>query len=381
VKGFRALICSLHAELGQLVEARTHLARAHGECMETVEQLPALFPLCQLAQAACELGDAERGRELYAALLPFEARCAATASAIICEGSVARFLGLAALAAGDCERATAHLETALLHNQRLGALPWVAWTQWDLARLYQQVGERGERARQLAAEAHAAAQRLGMRELARRSGELCASWPLASAAARPNERSPAQPALFRRDGEVWQVSYAGCSVRLRSCLGMQYLALLLGRPGHARHVLDVVAEVQGIAQPSVAPAASEGLHARERAAAGRDDVIDAASVRLYRGRVQSLVEELEQARDRHDLGTLERKQAELTLLRRELTARLRARHRPSERARKAVYNRLRSALARIERAHPRLARHLEASLKTGTHCEYRPERAQQWLTT
>jgi hypothetical protein len=51
---------------------------------------------------------------------------------------------------------------------------------------------------------------------------------------------------------------------------------------------------------------------------------------------------------------------------------------PVERARKAVYNRIRAALATIEAEHPALARHLERSVTTGTYCAYRPDREVAW---
>jgi hypothetical protein len=49
-----------------------------------------------------------------------------------------------------------------------------------------------------------------------------------------------------------------------------------------------------------------------------------------------------------------------------------------ERARKAVSRRLSHAMRRIARAHPRLGRHLAASIRTGVFCSYQPERAILW---
>jgi hypothetical protein len=50
----------------------------------------------------------------------------------------------------------------------------------------------------------------------------------------------------------------------------------------------------------------------------------------------------------------------------------------AERARTAVTARIRAAVARIGAVHPELARHLEASVRTGTLCEYRPEQRPDW---
>jgi hypothetical protein len=50
----------------------------------------------------------------------------------------------------------------------------------------------------------------------------------------------------------------------------------------------------------------------------------------------------------------------------------------SERTRKAVANRLRTAMAKIKKAHPALWRHLVATVKTGKFCSHNPERQIEW---
>jgi hypothetical protein len=52
---------------------------------------------------------------------------------------------------------------------------------------------------------------------------------------------------------------------------------------------------------------------------------------------------------------------------------------PTERARKAVYNRVRASIERIAREHSALGRHLRQSIRTGTTCSYRPDRPIVWL--
>ena len=44
-----------------------------------------------------------------------------------------------------------------------------------------------------------------------------------------------------------------------------------------------------------------------------------------------------------------------------------------ERARSAVTWRIRNAIKKIGQAHPRLGRHLENAVRTGTFCVYQPE--------
>ena len=52
---------------------------------------------------------------------------------------------------------------------------------------------------------------------------------------------------------------------------------------------------------------------------------------------------------------------------------------PTERARKAVGMRVRSAIARIERELPDLGRHLRSSVRTGIYCAYEPEHDRVWI--
>jgi hypothetical protein len=50
----------------------------------------------------------------------------------------------------------------------------------------------------------------------------------------------------------------------------------------------------------------------------------------------------------------------------------------SEKARTAVTWRIRSAISKIEIAHPKLAKHLSNALQTGTFCVYSPENEMHW---
>ena len=50
----------------------------------------------------------------------------------------------------------------------------------------------------------------------------------------------------------------------------------------------------------------------------------------------------------------------------------------AERARQAVTRRLRATIRRIGEEHDVLGRHLEASVRTGSFCVYRPEQPTRW---
>jgi hypothetical protein len=86
----------------------------------------------------------------------------------------------------------------------------------------------------------------------------------------------------------------------------------------------------------------------------------------------------------HDLVRAERAAAERDALVDELAAvtglggRARRAGSDTERMRKAVGNRIRQALARVEAVHPELGRHLRLSVRTGTFCRYEPDAEVRW---
>jgi hypothetical protein len=182
----------------------------------------------------------------------------------------------------------------------------------------------------------------------------------AAAAAAP----AAGPAEFRRDGEVWALTYAGRTVRLRDSKGLHDLAVLLARPG--REV--AVHELAGLPTPD-----GSGLALADRTA-----------VAAYRTRLRDLDEEGEEATAAHDPERAARAAAERDALIAELAAVTGLDGRPRragsdvERRRKAVGNRVRAAVDRVAAVHPELGRHLRASVHTGTFCRYDPEHAVPW---
>jgi pimeloyl-ACP methyl ester carboxylesterase len=185
---------------------------------------------------------------------------------------------------------------------------------------------------------------------------------------------------FRRDGEYWTVGYRGLVVTLRDTKGLRDLGRLLGEPGREFHVLDLMAD--GTKARSIPPsqAAEAGLAIEGRG----EPVIDQAARAHYKHRITELEQELEEAQERGDGEASAAAREELDALITELTAAYGLAGRPRrspdhvERARKAVSRRLRHAMRRIARAHPRLGRHLAASIRTGEFCSYQPDRDTIW---
>ena len=162
--------------------------------------------------------------------------------AIAFRGAVAHYLGLLAAALDRPEEARAHLEHALAVHERLGARTWAARSRAVLA------GDRR---------------------------------PAADGAPAP------AAGVFRRDGTLWTLGYAGRTVRMRDAKGLRDLATLLAAPGRPVHAADLVAAAAGEA---VVPADLR---------LGADEVLDERARAELRARLLELEEEVEEA----DAGT------------------------------------------------------------------------------
>ena len=174
--------------------------------------------------------------------------------------------------------------------------------------------------------------------------------------------------VFRQDGPLWTLSFDGRTVHLPDLKGLHDLARLLAAPGEDLHCL----ELAGAA--GLPPQADAGPLLDEQARAD------------YRRRMQELAEEVDLAAAAGDAVRAERARTELDTLTQTLAAAFGLGGRPrkagdlAERARSTVTARIRSAVAKVEDAHPALGRHLQNSVRTGTFCSYRPERPGGWAT-
>ena len=180
--------------------------------------------------------------------------------------------------------------------------------------------------------------------------------------------------VFRRAGTSWTLSYAGQTVRLPDAKGLRDLAILLSRPGQPVPATELLALCGG------------GQLTRAGLGLGADAMLDERAKREYRHRLGELEEEIADAQDMGDAERADRARAEREAIAHELAAALGLAGRDRglgdtrERARKAVTARLRDSLARITQAHPRLGRHLQASITTGTACTYQPAEPITWQT-
>jgi non-specific serine/threonine protein kinase len=173
--------------------------------------------------------------------------------------------------------------------------------------------------------------------------------------------------VFRREGEMWYIAYAGDSFRLKHSKGLAYLAELLAHPGGELHALALAAPAAGSER-----LASAGM-------CGPGELLDRAARDAYRRRIEELSEELDEAERFGDIERAARARTERGFLAAELAAAVglggRGRHAPGpgERARQSVTKAIKSALRRIEDHSPALGRHLAATIRTGAVCTYRPD--------
>lgn len=180
---------------------------------------------------------------------------------------------------------------------------------------------------------------------------------------------------FRREGEYWTIRYDDASFRLRDSKGLRYIARLLGHPEQEFHALDLVQLGRPEGEAGLVGSADEA-HAAGLGDAG--SVLDASAKSAYRQRLEELRGELSEAESFHDDGRTTRLREEIEILSHQLSAavglggRDRRAGGASERARVNVTRAIADGVKRIREHSPALARHLEAALRTGTFCVYRP---------
>jgi len=161
---FRCALAHLHARSGRLEEARRALDDlAQNRFSAVPVDQERLFAMSFLAETSALLSDPQSASVLYALLLPYEALNAADWPEGI-RGAVARYLGLLATTIKEWDAALSHFEDAVAMNSRMGAMPWLALTQEDYARMLiaRGVQRDGDRASELFDEALATYRAVGM---------------------------------------------------------------------------------------------------------------------------------------------------------------------------------------------------------------------------
>jgi tetratricopeptide (TPR) repeat protein len=379
-----ALHCGLAqcaVQRGDLELARRELdLLAAGRFATLPHDASRLSTLASLAEAIGRVGAFEHASSLYEELLPYARLAAVVGPGLGYFGAVARHLGLLAAGAGRLADAERHFIAALELDGRMGARPWVAWTQGDLAALLLRRGEAGdvERAVELRAAALRTAEALDMPMLQQQLRTLDTPPPM------PARAAAALPCRLVHEGDFWTVCFDGVTRRVPDAKGMRYLRLLLANPGQEFHVLALVADVEGrrgaaAGASGMSDAALERLGMHRAAAGDAGVVLDAQARAAYRARMADLEAERDEAETANDVGRYERAVAEIEFLERELAnavglgGRGRRAGSPAERARLSVTRAVRAAIARMAAANPSLGSHLDSTVHTGTFCSYAPD--------
>lgn len=136
---WRAVLARLWA-----LDGRHELAAAALADLSDLQRIPRdrnwLLSLCVLAETAAIVGDEDAARALRAELLPYADRLVPIGLGIACFGSVARPLGLLARTLRFQDEAERYLRAAIDLCSRIGAQPWLACAQFDLADLLRAAG-------------------------------------------------------------------------------------------------------------------------------------------------------------------------------------------------------------------------------------------------
>lgn len=335
---WRRLLARIRVAQGREADAagEIELARA-GDLVESPGDFLHLPSLAILAELVAASGDEGACRRVFDALLPYSGRQVLLGFGMGYLGPVDQYLGEIAAVLGRSDEARALFEKAADQGVRLGAARWISRARLSL-----------------------------------RMSAALRTAPLPVAA--PPSPSVAT-AVLRGDAGGWSGEFAGAPFRVGALRGMVYLRALLAEPEREMHVLELAALGGHGARD-----AGEGLAVSDRA--DRSDsgpLLDEQAKRAYRRRLADLKAELQEATDFADSGRIAVARAEIEALEDELSravglgGRDRRGQSSAERARVAVAKRVRGALERLGEQSPELQRYLEATVRTGVFCVYRPD--------
>ncbi len=389
---WRCSLAVFHCELGNRDAARHELDRLAAQDFAALPHDANRPPALALLSEACSvLGDAPRAALLYKFLLPYAERNIVVATAAICYGPAARYLGLLATTLARWEDAAQHFADALAMNERMGARPWTAHTQHDYARMLLARGWSGDyqQAGDLLDQALATAQELGMKSLAEKVETLRSQTGLSLGPGSPlplrRKDGTVQPAasVFRQEGDYWTIAYEGSVFRLKDCTGARYLSHLLQHPHKEFHVFDLVdvggsrASVHASRKQGAAVLAETGLHATDGGDAG--PLLDSKARAAYKRRLADLHSELEEAQGFNDIGRMEKLQQEVAFLSRQLAVGLglhpqyRRAAASADQVRVNVTRAIKRVIKKIATQHRALGLHLANTVSTGRFCSYTPD--------
>lgn len=170
---WRASLALVYCETGRPAEAESHLEQLTANLADIPRDFLWIPVMVALASVTAALGDRARSATLYERLEPYAGRTGGGAG-IMTFGIVGLSLGVLAATLRRFDDAEGHFAASADLCQRMKAPTWLARTQLEWARMLavRDTPEDAERMHQLASEAVAAAEELGMARIAEHSRAL-----------------------------------------------------------------------------------------------------------------------------------------------------------------------------------------------------------------
>ncbi|HTY98015.1 MAG TPA: LuxR C-terminal-related transcriptional regulator, partial [Solirubrobacteraceae bacterium] len=193
---WRPGLASLLVELGMDSAARRELARIAAEGLEPFRESLWLAALAYTADACSALREEQLAPLLYGELSPWTGSNVMIGHLVAYYGAADRYLGMMAATLGEWELAEEHFERAIEANRAMGAMTWLAHTNYEYGRMLLDRGaQHRTRAEPLLADADRLAVRIGMAGLRARIGSLGA--PIAPTPNLPDSLSGREAQILR----------------------------------------------------------------------------------------------------------------------------------------------------------------------------------------
>lgn len=376
----RTALVRARAALGQQDQVREELAEFAADSYALLPQDRSSHTcLVQLADAAADVGDAERARELVAMLEPHAGRLA-VAPPFAVFGPFDLFRGRLLHLLGRHQDAAEAYQSAMRLSDRTGGRPWGVRSRFHQAKLLAETG-RHQQARELFARVRDEARELDLVLLEQAASTALESAPGAAEAPAVPITATARVTMAR-EGEYWSIDDGSRVLRLRDSRGLQHLTQLIRNPGKEIHALELAAQ---------GPGAPRSVSAADGLTTSSDDlgpVLDERAKKEYRARIEELRRDIEEATEANDTERAARAREEHDLFVAELSRALglHGRDRPTgsaaEQARINVSKAVRAAIRRVCEQDAGLGDELMASVRTGSFCTYLPLAGQRcWEVT
>lgn len=193
-------------------------------------------------------------------------------------------------------------------------------------------------------------------------GTLVFDWTTFSSSLQGTATSEAAR-VFRRDGQMWTLTFDGDTVHMRDGKGLSYIYQLLRSPRQPIQAAELMAAAAGRAVGSFAMGSAGAI-------------LDDTAISQYKSRLVALQSEIGDAERNNDIGRKEVLEGEREQITRQIRSatglggRRRKSNDDAEKVRKAVSNAISRAIKAIRKSHRSLADHLQRLIERGQQLSY-----------